>query len=87
MAKLEEAIDSDTHRRSRVKLQTEVLRSGGAYKEILRVAEEAGSQLIVMGVMGRSAADMFFFGSTTNHVVRAARCPVLTTRATNEGGA
>ena len=87
MAKLEEVIDSETHRRSRVKLQTEVLRSGGAYKEILRVAEEAGSQLIVMGVMGRSAADMFFFGSTTNHVVRAASCPVLTTRAMNEGGA
>ncbi len=48
----------------------------------------AANDKIVMGVMGRSAADMFFFGSTTNHVVRAARCPVLTTRATNgEGGA
>lgn len=80
--KLEQAVAAD--KRSRTKLQTEVLHSGGAYKEILRTAEKAGSDLIVMGVMGRSATDMFFFGSTTNHVVRAAGCPVLTTRAANE---
>jgi nucleotide-binding universal stress UspA family protein len=34
----------------------------------------------VLGVQGRSAISLGFFGSTTNHVVRAARCPVLTIR-------
>ena len=34
--------------------------------------------LIVMGVYGRNPIDLAFFGSTTNHVVRAANCPVLT---------
>jgi len=34
-----------------------------------------------MGVAGRSAADLLFFGSTTQHVVRQAACPVLTIRA------
>jgi nucleotide-binding universal stress UspA family protein len=36
--------------------------------------------LIVMGVRGRSTLGLAVFGSTTNHVVRAARCPVLTIR-------
>lgn len=67
--------------RARTKLETGTLDSGAAYKEILRIAERDGADVIVMGVMGRSAADLFFFGSTTNHIVRAAHCPVLTVRA------
>jgi nucleotide-binding universal stress UspA family protein len=78
LAKLSESVPSEV--RARTKLETAVLESGGVYKEILRAAEREESDLIVMGIMGRSAADMFFFGSTTNHVVRAARCPVLTVR-------
>ena len=57
-----------------------VMASGTPYREILRVAGEQSSELIVMGVHGRNAADMLFFGSTTNHVVRQAPCPVLTIR-------
>ena len=49
---------------------------GKPWREILRIGQHA--DLIVMGVQGRGAADLFFFGSTTQHVVRAARCPVLT---------
>ena len=67
--------------RARTKLETATLDSSAAYKEILRIAERDDADVIVMGVMGRSAADLFFFGSTTNHVVRAAHCPVLTVRA------
>lgn len=59
----------------------EVIASGKAYKEILRVAHETSADLIVMGVAGRGALDRMFFGSTTNHVVRHAECPVLTLRA------
>lgn len=77
--KLEEIVSRDV--RSRTKLETVTLESGAAYKEILRVAERDDIDAIVMGVLGRSSADMFFFGSTTNHVVRSAHCPVLTVRA------
>jgi nucleotide-binding universal stress UspA family protein len=66
--------------KSRVRLEVAVLHSGGAYREVLRVAEREKSDLIVMGVAGRSATDLLFFGSTTNHVVRSAAAPVLTVR-------
>ena len=59
----------------------ELLLVGRAYKEILRVAQDQFADLIVMGVQGRGAVDLMFFGSTTNHVVRQAACPVLTIRA------
>lgn len=45
--------------------------------EILRLAETRSADLIVMGVRGRSAVDLAFFGSTTHQVVRRAACPVL----------
>lgn len=63
------------------RLEVAVLESGGPYREVLRVAERDACDLIVMGVAGRSAADLLFFGSTTNHVVRAAAAPVLTVRS------
>jgi nucleotide-binding universal stress UspA family protein len=50
------------------------------WREILRVAGERQTDLIVMGVQGRGASDPLFFGSTTQHVVREASCPVLTLR-------
>ena len=58
----------------------ELLLAGRSYREILRVAAEQDADLIAIGVHGRGAADMLFFGSTTNHVVREATCPVLTLR-------
>jgi len=56
----------------------ELVLVGRAYAEILRVAGDQAADLIAMGVRGRGTTDLMFFGSTTNHVVRAARCPVLT---------
>jgi nucleotide-binding universal stress UspA family protein len=53
---------------------------GKSSVEILRVAERMGADLIVMGVHGRNAIDMALFGSTANHIVRQATCPVLTFR-------
>ena len=49
------------------------------------LAAEEQSDLIIIGVRGRTPLDMSLFGSTTNHVVRRARCPVLTLRG-QEGG-
>jgi nucleotide-binding universal stress UspA family protein len=53
---------------------------GKAYAEILRVARDAESGLVVLGTRGRGAVDLALFGSTTNQVVRAAPCPVLSVR-------
>jgi nucleotide-binding universal stress UspA family protein len=59
----------------------DVVVSGKPYVEILRSAAERQVDLIVLGVHGRSALDRLVFGSTTEHVVRRATCPVLTVRA------
>jgi nucleotide-binding universal stress UspA family protein len=77
-AKLEELVPEAA--RAHTRLETVVLESGSPYQEILRTAERDRCDLIVMGVAGRSSADLLFFGSTANHVVRAAACPVLTVR-------
>lgn len=61
---------------------TEHVPVGKPSTEILRIAEESGADLIVMGVQSRGALDLTLFGSTSQHVVRRARCPVLTVRAT-----
>jgi nucleotide-binding universal stress UspA family protein len=50
---------------------------GRAYKDILRVAAERQADVIVVGVHGRNAFDRLVFGSTTEHIVRRAACPVL----------
>jgi nucleotide-binding universal stress UspA family protein len=57
-----------------------VLAAGKPYREILRVAAEHRADLLVVGVHGRGALDRMFFGSTTQHLVRQASCPVLTLR-------
>jgi nucleotide-binding universal stress UspA family protein len=56
------------------------LATGKPYRAILRIADEQQTDLIVMGVQGRGALDRLLFGSTTQHVVRQATCPVLTLR-------
>lgn len=58
-----------------------VMVNGSPWREILREAGERRTDLIVMGVQGRGAVDLMFFGSTTQHVVRQATCPVLTIKA------
>jgi nucleotide-binding universal stress UspA family protein len=60
---------------------TDLIALGRPHREILRVAAEHASDLIVVGVRGRGALDITPFGSTTNHVVRRATCPVVTIRS------
>lgn len=52
---------------------------GKAYREILRIASEQHSELIVLGAHGLSISELLF-GSTAHHIVRQAQCPVLTIR-------
>jgi universal stress protein A len=58
----------------------EVVVLGRAHREVLRLAAETPPDLIVMGAQGRGGVRLALFGSTTNEVVRAAPCPVLTVR-------
>ena len=58
----------------------ERIETGQPYREILRVATEQHAGLIVLGAYGHSALETMFFGSTAQHVVREAMCPVLTLR-------
>ena len=54
--------------------------AGTPRREIVRVATERKAELVVLGAHSHGAIDHMFFGSTTNHVVRQACCPVLTVR-------
>jgi len=56
---------------------TLVTTAGKAPREIVKTAERHGCDLIVMGYRGVGGASRFFFGSTTEGVVRLARVPVL----------
>jgi nucleotide-binding universal stress UspA family protein len=65
------ALAAGSRRRTRVV-------SGKPGAEILRVAADEHADLIVLGVRGRGAVDLWVFGSTASRVVRHASCPVLT---------
>jgi len=53
---------------------------GRAHREIAQAAVANQADLIVMGAQGRGGIGLALFGSTTQQVVRAAECPVLTVR-------
>jgi nucleotide-binding universal stress UspA family protein len=56
------------------------LRSGEPDKEILRLAEELGAGLIVIGSRGLGAVSRALMGSVSESVVRQAHCPVFVVR-------
>ncbi len=60
-------------------VHTEV-REGAPFYEIVRFAQEANVDLIIMGTHGRSGLAHVLLGSVAEKVVRKAPCPVLTVR-------
>ena len=56
------------------------LRTGEPDKEIIRLSEEIGATLIVMGSRGLGAVRRALMGSVSDSVVRHAHCPVLIMR-------
>jgi nucleotide-binding universal stress UspA family protein len=76
-AKLEQLVPEDA--RNWCEPDTRLV-SGKPYQEILRIAADQRSDLIVLGVHGCGPVDRMLFGSTTQAVVRQASCPVLTIR-------
>ena len=59
---------------------------GRAYRQVLQAAADRSADLIVMGAHGRGGLGLALTGSTTNQVVRAAECPVLTVRGARVPG-
>jgi nucleotide-binding universal stress UspA family protein len=77
-ARLEAAVPADVRAACPV---ADVVTTGRPWEEIVRVAAEQDCDAIVLGVRQRAAAGLLLFGSTAQHVVRDAACPVLTIRA------
>lgn len=62
----------------------EVIGRGDAASEIVRVAKERKVDLIVISSHGRTGLGRMLFGSTAEHVVRHAPCPVLVVKPPQE---
>jgi nucleotide-binding universal stress UspA family protein len=71
------AVDPETREYAHVEQRVE---TGKAYREILRVADEQRADLVVVGAHGHGVIDQMFVGSTAQHLVRRAGCPVLIVR-------
>ena len=54
-----------------------LVRIGKPYQEIIEVASETQTDLVIMGVRGRSSLNSALFGSTTYRVIQLGPCPVL----------
>jgi nucleotide-binding universal stress UspA family protein len=67
------------HKLERFSLHREV-REGAPFYEIVRFAQEATIDLIIMGTHGRGGLAHVLLGSVAEKVVRKAPCPVLTVR-------
>ena len=74
MESLEERVSPETSKKCTTKA---VVRIGKAYQQIIELAMESQTDLIIMGVRGRDALDLALFGSTTYRVVQLGPCPVL----------
>ncbi len=53
-------------------------------RAIVRLGEEIGAGLIVMGSRGRGRMQRVLLGSVSDSVVRHAHCPVLVVRESND---
>jgi len=61
---------------------THRLTMGDPAGEIVRIAEDEGAEMIVLGTHGRTGVTRLLMGSVAEAVVRRAPCPVLVYRET-----
>jgi nucleotide-binding universal stress UspA family protein len=80
--RLQERLTEAERRRGAVAI---VEQSDEPANEILRYAESANIELIVMGTHGRTGLARMVVGSVAEAVVRAAPCPVLTVHSAEPG--
>jgi nucleotide-binding universal stress UspA family protein len=73
---LDKLIPPEAHNACKVKTRPTV-RIGKAYQQIIQLALEAQTDLVIMAVRGIDALDLTVFGSTTHRVIQFGPCPVL----------
>lgn len=76
----------ERHETREVRIQRVQQRAISPVAAILDYADEQEVDLIVMGTHGRRALGRVLMGSVAREVVRQASCPVLTVRASEDGG-
>ncbi|MBL8196970.1 MAG: universal stress protein [Blastocatellia bacterium] len=59
---------------------TRFVAEGEPYQELLDHIEERNVDLVCIGAHGRDSKKEYLFGTTTDKILRAAKCPVLVTR-------
>jgi nucleotide-binding universal stress UspA family protein len=74
LERLEKRISPEARKNGMTKA---AVRIGKAYQQIIQLALESRTDLVIMGVRGRHALDLAVFGSTTYRVVQLGPCPVL----------
>jgi len=57
------------------------VRSGITHEQIVRLADEVGAGLILVGSHGKTGLERFLMGSVTEKVIGSARCPVLVVKS------
>jgi len=63
-----------------IKSKIQFLRGGNASTQILAYADDEDIDLICIATHGSSGFERFLFGSTTEKIIRKAKCPVLVVR-------
>jgi nucleotide-binding universal stress UspA family protein len=71
---LEESIAPKTRKGCIVKV---LVRVGKPYQQIIQLALESQTDMVIMGVRGHGALDTAIFGSTAYRVIQLGSCPVL----------
>jgi len=71
---LDELVPSEKPKGGTIKT---MVRRGSPYQQIIQLALEARSDLVIMAVRGRGALNLAVFGSTTYRVIQLGPCPVL----------
>ncbi len=74
LRRLEESVPADARGCCKIK---PIVRVGKPYEEIIKLAEQDRTDLVIVGVRGRNALDLALFGSTTHRVIQLGPCPVL----------
>ena len=64
-----------------------VIATGKIFQQIVNEAKEVNADLIIMGSHQANGSSRLFHRSTTERVVRSARCPVLVVHALEHGSA
>jgi nucleotide-binding universal stress UspA family protein len=71
---LEQSMPAGAHKPSLLKF---LIRKGKPFKQIIELALETQTDLVIMGVRGRGCLDSALFGSTAYRVIQLGPCPVL----------